>query len=78
MKARKVRLEDGTLVRVQSVRAPRCGKLAYPSKKVAKAKAAEQRRNTGEMIRAYHCEDGCHAWHMGHPWGQRGKIVDVA
>ena len=77
MKARKVQLEDGTLVRVHAVRRG-CGKLAYPSKKIAKAKAAEQARQTRALIRAYHCTDGCHAWHMGHPWGQRGKIADVA
>lgn len=73
MKARKVQLEDGTLVRVHAVRRG-CGKLAYSSKKVAKAKAAEQARETCEVIRAYHCDD-CHCWHMGHPWGQRGKVA---
>ena len=77
MKARKVRLEDGSLVRVQSVRSG-CGKLAYPSKKVAKAKAAEQSRNTGTVIRAYHCVDRCHCWHIGHPWGQRQQVEAVA
>lgn len=74
MKARKVRLDDGTLMRVQSVPSKVCGKASYPSKKVALHRAAEQRRQTGEMIRAYHCER-CHCWHMGHPWGQRGKVA---
>lgn len=52
----------------------RCPKLAYTSRKRAKAAAAAQTRNTGELITAYHCGSG-HCWHIGHPPGTRGEVV---
>lgn len=44
----------------------KCGKFLYTKKKLAKASAALQSRDTGEDIRAYHCY-GCHGYHIGHP-----------
>lgn len=44
----------------------RCGKRAYSSKKIAKAKAAERSTSAGEVIEAYHCYVG-HCHHVGHP-----------
>lgn len=44
----------------------KCGKQGYSSKKLAKATAANQSRETGERIEAYHCFGG-HCYHIGHP-----------
>lgn len=43
----------------------RCGKRAYSSKKMAKAKAIERSKVSGEHIEAYHCYIG-HCYHVGH------------
>jgi len=62
----KVRFNaDGEAYRDRQVPSA-CGKLAYASKKLAKQKAAEQTRFSGEFIEAYHCYR-CHAHHIGHP-----------
>ena len=51
-----------------------CPKLAYTSKKRAKAHAAAQTRASGELITAYHCLAG-HCWHIGHPPGSRARLA---
>lgn len=75
MKARKVENDAGGLRRVQAVRSTRCGKLAYPSRKFAKQTAAVRSRETGEVLEAYKCPHGCHAWHVGHPIGLHSRSV---
>jgi cytochrome c5 len=70
VRAPAIALAEGLVVRPAWVRAPRCSKLAYPSKKVAKQRAAAESRATGERIEAYHCYR-CHAYHIGHPPGSR-------
>ena len=44
----------------------RCDKQTYSSKKLAKAKAKEQSKRTGETIEAFHCF-AAHGYHLGHP-----------
>lgn len=57
---------EGQAFREQARRSDRCGKLAYVSKKEAKARAKAQTRFSGEYIEAYHCF-ACHCYHIGHP-----------
>lgn len=69
------RMVDGKMRAVRVQRTSRCGKAAYRGRKVALAKAAEQTRITGELIEAYRCPYGCHAWHIGHPPGTKAPLV---
>lgn len=64
--------DTGYVSRSPVARRGRCGcpKLAYASRKLAKAAAKRHQRGTGELIHAYHCEAG-HCWHVGHPVGSR-------
>lgn len=66
-------LDGGKVLRTKVVRVGRCGcgKLAYSSRKLAKATAAVEARSTGEPIYAYKCVRGGHCWHLGHPIGWR-------
>lgn len=72
MKAQKVHSHDGRgVVTKRSVTGPRrCGKSCYSSKKMAKQRASELRKELQEPIEAYKCYR-CHAWHLGHPPGWR-------
>lgn len=70
-----VRASDaGKVHRVHAVPSA-CGKLAYTSRKRAKAAAAVNRREFGENVEAYKCPNGCHAWHIGHPPGLPRRLA---
>lgn len=73
MRPRVIVHDDGRVTRAKVARTSRCGKHAYSSRKLALQAAAEARRDTGELIQAYHCPGRCHAWHIGHPPGTRGE-----
>jgi hypothetical protein len=70
VRRRNVRDEMGVIRKLDRVRARKCPKLVYASKKIAVATARRQSAVTGELIRAYHCF-GCHGYHLGHPPGSR-------
>lgn len=64
--------DDGTAYRPKVERSARCGKLTYSTKKIAKNKAREASRISGDRIEAYHCYP-CHGYHIGHvPGTARG------
>lgn len=70
MRARVVVLEGGKVRRAKVTRCRcTCGKLAYSSRKIAKARAIHEAKASGEPIHAYHCVRGGHCWHLGHPIG---------
>jgi len=73
VRPRAVVLEGGKVRRTKVTRMGRCrcGKLAYSSRKLAKARAVHESKATGEPIYAYHCVRGGHCWHIGHPIGWR-------
>lgn len=56
---------------------PLCGKVSYSSRKIAISVAKRTSREKGELIEAYKCKRGCHAWHLGHPIGSRGDYMNV-
>jgi hypothetical protein len=43
-----------------------CGKKLWPNRKTAAAVAAQDRRRTGDDIRAYRCPSGNSGFHVGH------------
>lgn len=70
MRTRRHHHSDGTLAAKSKVipHTP-CGKAGYTTRKIAAAAAARVRRETGEPVEVYHCDEGCHAFHIGHPPG---------
>ncbi len=54
--------------------APCDGKLLYPTKKLARAKAIERRKATGERLDAYHCYRH-HGYHIGHRPGEPRQVA---
>lgn len=70
MRRRRRFTDDGTMYRPYAIRSTRCGKLVYPSKKIAQEKAKASTKSSGELIEAYHCF-ACHGYHIGHPPGSR-------
>jgi len=65
--------DDGSVTHADVRRDSPCGKAAYRKRKVALAVAKRVTLETGELIQAYRCVRGCHAWHLGHPPGTRGE-----
>lgn len=53
-----------------------CGKVAYRSRKAARHGSRYRPASDGVRMRAYHCEDGCGLWHLGHNPGpvRRGEV----
>lgn len=70
----QIQLDDmGKVSRSKVARRGKCGcpKAAYSSRKIAAARAAQARRERGELILPYRCPHGGHCWHIGHPPGSR-------
>lgn len=74
MRARTHTDDRGVVYRSPVVASSKCGKYAYATKKLAKATAVRQSKESGEDIRAYHCY-GCHSYHIGHPPGSRLQVA---
>lgn len=78
MSLRRAPTNDGKFEAVRVAHSERCGKKVYAKRKLAATVAAKSRRDTGEMIYAYHCEKGCGGWHIGHPpYSVYKKIVGM-
>ncbi len=76
MRTRPYRGHEGKIVRSKiDRRGGPCGKNRYATRKVAKSTAKSQGRLLGEELIAYHCTRGCHAWHIGHPYGTKNVQV---
>lgn len=69
MRTRRHHSEGALVAKSKTIPLTGCGKAGYTSRKIAAAQAAKVRRETGEPVEVYHCGEGCHCFHLGHPSG---------
>jgi hypothetical protein len=69
MRTRRHHSEGALVAKSKIVPLTPCGKAGYTNRKIAAQAAAKVRRETGEPVEPYHCDEGCHCLHIGHPPG---------